>query len=199
MAFLERLGVAEGKDTFAEEFAKLSPIPCQRHAFGDKVKETIELLTGYDMKEFCPNNNPFYNEIYNYTQEDKNVFLPLWDKTIGESLQIIGTDALRNRFDSDVWVKALFSTVGKETLEMGHILLIPDVRFENEANYILENGGILVRLEGDPANIRENSRRDLMHESEISLDDYEYFTYILESVNFKQLHENIEKILKTII
>lgn len=190
--------IGSGKDTFAERFAILSETPCQRHAFADKVKENLQLLTDYPMTLIYAKGEPFTNEIYNYTQVDKNVLLPLWNKAVGESLQIIGTDALRDRFDSDVWVKSLFSTVGKKILEMGHILLIPDVRFKNEANYILENGGIIVRLEGDPADIKKNSKRDMNHKSETELDDFQDFTFTFKSVNMELLDLNIKKVLNFI-
>jgi hypothetical protein len=124
-------------------------------------------------------NKPFANEIYNYTQKDKNVYLPTWGKTVGECLQLIGTELFRVHFDKDTWVKSLFSTYGDACLKRDNILIIPDVRFPNEADLILEKGGILIRLEGDPTNTRLNSSRDLNHISETALDDYKNFTKII--------------------
>lgn len=193
--------MGSGKDFFAEEFAKLCNIPVERHAFADKVREVTEMITGYKRKITHKSGNPFYNTIYNYTQEDKNVFLPLWEKNIGECLQKIGTEAMREGFDYDVWVKALFETNGKECLERGNILVISDVRFFNEADYVLNQNGIIIRLEGDPMGIRKNSKRDLTHLSETALDNYTKFTRIIKNdvPNKDAFREKIKEIIKEFI
>ena len=171
--------LGSGKGTFAELFAELSQTFVEKHAFADKVREVTETLTGYKRKIVNQAGQPFFNTIYNYTQDDKNFFLPSWNKTVGECLQKIGTEALRENFDYDVWVKCLFETVGKECLEKGHILCIDDVRFPNEADYVISQGGIVVRLEGDPLDIRKNSKRDLNHISETALNDYTKFSKVI--------------------
>lgn len=171
--------IGVGKNTFCEEFAKLSKIPVQQHAFADKLKETVQLITGYKMSMTHESGKPFYNPIYNYTQDDKNIYIDTWGRTIGEILQILGTEALRNNFDTDVWVKALFESSAKNAFEYGHILIISDVRFVNEAEYIINNGGILIRLEGDPMNVRLNSTRDVNHVSETALNNYDKFSEVI--------------------
>lgn len=188
--------MGSGKDTFAEILAKVSNTPVERHAYADKLKEVVELITGVKMEKM--ENSYFYNTVYNYTQEQKNIYLPVWDKTIGTCLQIIGTECMRNNFDSDVWVKSLFETVGKKCIEAKHTLIIPDVRFINEADYLLSQGGIIIRMEGDPMNIRANSTRDLTHISETALDNYDKFTEIIHSPvpDLLGLEEKIIKIIQ---
>jgi hypothetical protein len=173
--------IGSGKDFFSELLAEMINIPVERHAFADKVRDVTELLVGYKMKCTHMAGKPFYNAVYNYTQDEKNIYLPLWDKTIGGCLQLIGTEVFRNNFDSNTWVKALFSTTGKECLDNGHILVIPDCRFPNEADAVLERGGIVLKLEGDPMDVRKNSKRDLNHLSETALNDYTKFTKIIKN------------------
>jgi len=176
-----KLGAAEGKDTFAELFATISHIPVERHAFADKVRDVTELMVGYKMQLTHKKGFPFFNAVYNYTQDDKNAYLPLWDKTIGQCLQLVGTELFRNNFDHDIWVKTLFSTTGKECVGNGHLLVVSDVRFPNEADAIIDRGGIVIRLEGDPLGIRANSKRDLNHPSETALDNYTRFTRVIHN------------------
>lgn len=168
--------IGSGKDTFAEELARMVGRPVERHAFADKLRETCETLTGYVRVKTHEAGQPFQNAVYNYTQEDKNVYLEMWDKTVGEILQQLGTNCLRQHFDGEVWVKSLISNISDEVKNGEHILVIPDVRFKNEANALLEMGATLIRLEGDPADVRKNSKRDLNHISEIDLNDYDKFT-----------------------
>ena len=173
--------IGSGKDFFAETLAEFSSAPVERHAFADKLRLITEELTGYEMKMTHEPNKPFHNPVYNFTQDDKNVYLDMWGKTVGQILQELGTDALRDNFDSDVWVKSLFSSVGEDAVKRGNILVIPDVRFPNEAEYVLKHGGILIKIVGDPMDVRANSKRDLNHPSETSLNDYQKFTDIIEN------------------
>ena len=80
--------------------------------------------------------------------------------------------ALRDHFGSDIWVKAMFARCAGY-----QYVIIPDVRFKNEADTIRERGGLLLRVEGDPTKARETDGRDLTHISEVDLDDYAHFDY----------------------
>jgi len=191
--------IGSGKDEVAKLIAEKSKIQVERRSFADKIKEITESLTGIKMKIFHEKGNPFYNAVYNYTQEDKNIYLKNWNKTIGQILQQLGTDVFRNNFNKDIWINSLFDTTGKECLENGRILVIPDCRFPNEANAVLDKGGIVIRMVGDPMNIRSNSTRDLIHESEIALDEYDKFTETIHNdvpdieVLRKKIFEVLEK------
>lgn len=45
-------------------------------------------------------------------------------------------------------------------------------------------GGFLIRLEGDPGKIRENSTQNLNHASEIALDNYTNFDIIINTEKY---------------
>jgi ABC-type dipeptide/oligopeptide/nickel transport system ATPase component len=146
--------IGSGKSTFSSELRNVLESKnyiVEERNFADKLKKITYELTGH----------------YGYTQEDKNVYLPIWRKTVGEILQLLGTEVLRNHFDSEVWVKATISNLNPDTT-----YIIGDVRFLNEVEAIKSLGGIVIRLEGDPCNIRLNSKRDPNHSSETSLDNY---------------------------
>ena len=49
--------------------------PVEKHCFADHVRTITESLVGYKMTLTHEKNKPFYNEIYNYTQKDKNIYL----------------------------------------------------------------------------------------------------------------------------
>jgi hypothetical protein len=176
------LGAADGKDTFAELLAEKLQGKVERHALADKLRLITEIVSGVRMSTTHEINKPFCNEILNYTQEQKNIVIKQFNKTIGETLQLVGTDLFRDNYDADIWVKSFFNEELKEKLNEGKIIVIPDVRFINEADYIIEEGGYLIRLEGDPMGVRENSLRDLNHVSETNLDDYAKFDKIIYNV-----------------
>ena len=173
--------IGSGKDTFAELFAEQLVGKVERHALADKLRLITEIVSGVIMTTTHEINEPFCNVIRNYTKSQKNIVIKQFNKTIGETLQLIGTDLFRNNYDSDIWVKSLFDEQLNEKLNNGKIIIVPDVRFINEADYIIQEGGYLIRLEGDPMGIRENSLRDLNHISETELDNYTKFDKIINN------------------
>jgi energy-coupling factor transporter ATP-binding protein EcfA2 len=184
--------LGSGKDTFAELIAKQLPNIVERHALADNLRLITEIITGVKMTLTHKKGEPFCNEVYNYTQDQKNIFLPQYNRTIGECLQQIGTDLFRDSFDSDIWVKSFFNEELYQKLEFGRIIVIPDVRFKNEAVYILDQGGYLIRLEGDPLDVRKNTTRNLNHPSETNLDDYTNFSSIIyNDKGIKELNEKV--------
>ena len=56
------------------------------------------------------------------------------------ALQLMGTEAGRNVFHTDVWVISLLNRA------KGRDVVVTDVRFQNEIKYIQDNGGIIIRV-----------------------------------------------------
>ena len=171
--------IGSGKDTFAELLAEQLVGKVERHALADKLRLITEIVSGVKMTTTHEINKPFCNEIRNYTQDQKNIVIKQFNKTIGETLQLVGTDLFRDNYDTDIWVKSFFNEELDEKLNNGKIIVVPDVRFINEADYIIQEGGYLIRLEGDPMGVRENSLRDLNHISETNLDGYTKFDKVI--------------------
>lgn len=57
-----------------------------------------------------------------------------------EALQLMGTEAGRNVFHKDMWVISLLNRA------KGKDVVVTDVRFKNEIDYIQKNGGHVVRV-----------------------------------------------------
>lgn len=64
------------------------------------------------------------------------------------ALQLIGTDALRNNFNQDLWFLTLQNRIRKNPNQR---VVISDVRFPNEIKFIQDNGGILIKVNRGPA------------------------------------------------
>lgn len=143
-------------------------------SFAYDVKYIASYITGIDINLML-------------SREIKTKYLSDWGMTVGEMLQKIGTDCMRKGLHPDTWV---FSLMSKYTEDQNWI--IDDVRFKNEANAIKKSGGILIRLEGDPMNMRSKDSRDPNHESETGLDDYENFDIVFHNT---PPIENIKKLI----
>lgn len=135
-----------GKTTIAEYLVN-KRYDCASLCFADKIKEIIrDCFIPPEME--IDLNNP----------ADKKIVLPC-GYTPRELMQVVGTDYFRALY-SDVWINAFRNEL--YLVEHYPIIIAPDVRFENEIEFIHSQGGKVIRLtrqiDDDP------------HESETALD-----------------------------
>jgi hypothetical protein len=74
--------------------------------------------------------------------------MPLLGVSMRHLLQTLGTDWGRKLIHPDVWVIAAARRI-EDQLSQGRHLVIEDVRFENEAAFIRERGGLVVHIRRD--------------------------------------------------
>ena len=86
-------------------------------------------------------------------------------------LQAVGSQF--RDIDPDFWVKILLHTISE--LPLGTLVLVPDLRYENEARKIRELGGLLidVRRIWPGGQTWYSNDRDPAHASEVGLDGWE--------------------------
>lgn len=109
-------------------------------------------------------------------------------------LQLLGTDCGRNIIHPNIWCMATFNDYKGDVEEWKDIegyetvitpspivptkypnWIIPDVRFPNEVEAIKKRGGIVIRVN------RSGFEDNDIHPSEIALDNYQYFDYIINN------------------
>lgn len=167
--------IGSGKDTFGQLLIKNTK-NLQRKAFADNLKIVVAILTGIDVEKL-------------HDQTFKNSYCDMFNMTYGEVLQKVGTNYLR-QFDDKIWIKSTFASMSNDIN-----YVITDTRFKNEAQYVKNNGGILIKTVGDPLNVRQNSNRDLNHQSEIDLDDWTDWDEIIENDSTLEELENKAKLI----
>lgn len=116
-----------GKDSTANIFKEDTNV--QILSFAHPLKDVCELL--FDLEKEQLNDNKL-KEI-----KDKR-----WGKSPRELMQWFGTDIIRN-FDPDFFVKKMENTIINSHKK---IVIITDVRFENEFNLIKKLGGIVIEI-----------------------------------------------------
>ena len=133
-----------GKDTLAKLLEQDSG--WMHFAFADALKGVCMDYLGLS-----------YDDVY--TQEGKKKFNDFWGMTNREILQRVGTEAMRDGFDKDVWVK-IAELKARSLLEKGERVILTDCRFPNEAEMICRLGGIVVEMErpGIEALLTESER-----------------------------------------
>lgn len=146
-----------GKDAIAS-------ILVERHGFvrialADALKQGAAAIFGLSA-----------DQLYGRTKELHD---PRWGMSPRKILQLLGTEAIREVFGADTWIKALRVKIDEEAARrFGDLpgVVVPDVRFENEARAVLGWGGQVWRVSrpGVPA---VNP-----HVSETALDEFEDFS-----------------------
>lgn len=112
-----------GKDTLCSYMLDNLDGVWTRSSFADPIKEMLRAI-GVDCSD-----------------DKKAVVSDDYGVTPRHMMQTLGTEWGRNLIDGDIWVKAF------ARLNAGKCVIVPDVRFENEAELVREHG-ILIHLVG---------------------------------------------------
>ena len=176
-----------GKDTFAEmlaaELNKGAYPPYVMMAFANELKlkcqEAFDLtwdqLWGDDKEK--PDNR-YQRLITTTTTGTMEDLVPVY-WTAREIMQNFG--AFYRTIDNEFWVKNLFKVVAEKEYTN---IIITDVRYINEADYILDKGGFVVRVEREG----KDNVHNMQHPSEIELDGYKRFSFnVLNNWGLREL------------
>ena len=147
--------IRSGKSTIAEKLENF-----EKKSVAWKVREVAGMVGGF---------NPYESK----SQEEKSLIVPGWEMSRGMLLQQVGGHM--RKLNLDVWVHGLLNN-----WDGVNYWIIDDVRYPNEVKGIIDCGGVVIRLEGDPSNTRHLDTRDPNHDSETALDNWN-FKYVLNT------------------
>lgn len=116
-------------------------------AFADPLKEAASIAFGIPLSEF---NNP----------ETKEVINPFWGVSPRMIAQFMGTELFRDQIwklipsdKNNFWVKRMYGKISgfqrgnnDGDYESGDTVINPDVRFQNEVDFITDNSGVHIHL-----------------------------------------------------
>jgi hypothetical protein len=105
----------------------------QRMRFADPLKAAAAILLGRTVAE-CNGDNGF----------DREAVMPEWGFSVRHFLQVFGTEAMRNNFGFDFWIKHMRRRIDAAGPDAR--IVITDCRFDNEAQLVSELGGIVVEI-----------------------------------------------------
>lgn len=119
-----------GKDTVALMINKLLGNKYHIRRYSGKLKEVASILLGVPVEKF---------EDQEYK---KSTLGGEWNNiTVREFLQTLGTDCVRYGLHDDAWVIALWNDYKEGDW------IIPDVRFNNEADAITDRRGLIIKVQ----------------------------------------------------
>lgn len=156
-----------GKDVAGEIILENLGEGWDRGAFADIPKEMLFVM-GVDTK--CANKDG-EDEYYQYS--------------IRHLMQSLGTDWGRN-IDNDIWIKAF-----KKRNPTGNFV-ITDVRMENEADFVRDNGGVIIHVKGR-GGIKGN------HQSEAGIEIKRGDLLVFNDSDLVNFEKEISNICKTLV
>ena len=112
-------------------------------------------------------------------------------------LQRLGTEVYRQR-DPEIWVRTVYYTLLDKRPP---VAVLTDVRFPNEAQFVKDLGGTLIKVERfteDGTTPHRDPSRSLTHPSETSLDDYAGWDITIQNTTGKMdlLEDSVDRLLE---
>lgn len=121
-----------GKDTIARHM--WSNYAFMRIAFADPLKRAAQSAFGLTSHE-------------TYNEELKEVVIARWGLSPRQIFQHVG-DLFKAQYGDDFWVKRWL--IGYDLFKDTDDIVVPDVRFDNEAEMIRRLGGIIIEVRRGP-------------------------------------------------
>jgi dephospho-CoA kinase len=148
-----------GKDTAADILLQeLGPI-ATKVAFADPLKDAVAALFGY---------TAWYDMERELGKEDPIPWLG--GITLRRIYQTLGTEWARKMVHPEIWVKLMDRRIFKLQEQGYRVVVITDIRFDNEAEYLRSKFGSLIHIERpEPKEMKPWWTRYRMHLSERGL------------------------------
>ena len=127
--------IGSGKGTAGELIEQKGFV---KDSFAKPLKDACSIIFGWPRSMIEGDS-----EVSRKWREEKDIY---WSEKFGYdfsprlALQLMGTEAGRDVFHKDLWIISLINR------SKGKNVVVTDVRFKNEIDYIQKNGGIVVRI-----------------------------------------------------
>tara|TARA_Y200000002_G_scaffold377243_1_gene382511 strand:+ start:1194 stop:1793 length:600 start_codon:yes stop_codon:yes gene_type:complete len=166
-----------GKDTVSDYL--VNKYKFEKKAFAEPLKEVCQILFGFT-----------FEQLYGNSKEIPDKY---WGVTPRNVLQFVGTELFRNKMSEIIpgisqnfWLECM----RRKSIEYDR-LVISDVRFQNEVDFIHEMNGIVIKIER-----RDKETKDA-HASEKELKHItNYDLYIANNSDLKTLYFKVDEIIK---
>lgn len=169
-----------GKTTAARALQRACRTSCAIMPFAAPLKEAVKNLCLFSDEQV-------YGDLDAKSRVD-----PRWGFSPRQAMQMIGTDCVRKMLCEDFWVRRMWLAVEES---QANVIIIDDVRFEDEANFISELDGdiVMIKRPGGPTlpwHASENPPEDLSTILMINNQTVESFEIAVANL-FSQIYPNL--------
>jgi len=166
-----------GKDT-AAEYIHSNFEDVETYALADPLKRGAAEMFNIPLHHF-------------YDVEFKEIPDEFWGISPREIAQKVGTECMRKVFREDFWLKRCESQMKTDP----NIFIVTDVRFENEATWIRENGGVVIHI--DRPELGEGIVRE--HASEAGIKQAQGDQRLLNDGSLMEFYAKVDALIKFLI
>ncbi len=154
----------------------------KRISFAKKLKECLEVIFGFTHKQLYGS--------------DKERIDPHWGISARTAMTKCG-DGFRELMGQDLWCRAIKLELDRR-LERGERIVIDDLRYKNEANFVTSLGGENWKVyRPKVTNIFETIFSSIFgHKSEIDLDRYKWDKEIVNDSSHQNLILKVHELMK---
>lgn len=201
--------IGSGKDTVANMLCDLG---ATQESFASPVKDVCASVFGWD-RDLVEGDTIESRDF----RETPDIF---WTRKLGIdnftprlALQLIGTEIMRDHFNSDIWISSLEYRLRKSSND---IIVISDARFQNELNLIKSMGGKVLTVVRDelpewhdiavkankgsvPARHTMNTRYKSVHASEWSWVGFEFDHVIDNTGSLEDLEKQVNSFHSSLV
>ena len=163
-----------GKDTITNYLT--SNFYVRKYAFADPIKESLKAIFGFSDLEMSDR----------IQKEKVNDF---WGISPRYAAQKLGTEFGRNLIHKDIWIKKAEQVLNQSEVP----LIISDVRYDNEADWIRSLGGKILHIKID---IDKDEKYNHTSEGGIQFKEGDFTIENDKSKGLSELYKNIEKVLQ---
>tara|TARA_B110000503_G_C7155399_1_gene417078 strand:+ start:1619 stop:2164 length:546 start_codon:yes stop_codon:yes gene_type:complete len=159
-----------GKDTIGDY---LSTLGYPSYAMAKPIKEACRVIFNWD-------DEHLYGDL-------KETLDPLYDITPREAMQKLGTEFGRDMINTRLWELRASSEISD-----ANYLVITDLRYDNEAQLVLDHGGIVIRVEREN---RDKIQGVVDHPSEQGITPNLITKTIKNNGTLPELYKKVDNIL----
>lgn len=176
--------------------SKIIGLTGRKRAGKDSAAQIINQITNYESfnLSFAGPLKKAVSEVFGIqiTDQNKEIALPLWNATPRQLLQNVG-DQLKTLYQ-DIFIRSMESrihNINQFPSPKDNLIIITDVRFNNEAEYVLSKGGVIIEINAD----QRLGKRNDNHCSEDGIDQ-KYVDYVIyNNDDTKEFKQEIERLL----
>ena len=201
--------IGSGKDTVAN---MLCDVGATQESFASPLKDVCASVFGWE-RHMLEGDTIASRDF----RETPDMF---WTRKLGIdnftprlALQLIGTDIMRNHFNSDIWISSMEYRLRKSN---SNIIVVSDARFQNELNLIKDMGGkVLTVVREDlpewhdvavkanqgsvPAKHTMNTRFKSVHASEWSWVGFDFDAVLDNTGSLDNLEKQVHSFYNSIV
>ena len=146
-----------------------------KYSFADPLKQACAAMFGIPLEDF-------------YDDDKKEIVNEFWGFSPRQMAQLLGTEGGRQLFRNDIWIKR--AEIFVNNLAPSCKVVIPDVRFENEAEFVRNNGGFIIHVK------RQGVKPVSSHSSENGIWVEENDIMIENNGSLKELYYKVGEFIK---